>query len=101
MSRSARKSKRHKRGPTNGAEPSHAVQPSAEQPAAAITAGDAPTISTKDISTIGSADSDNWPHLTWPTTVGARSSGFQAIVKRSVLNAIHRHGSATTDVEVC
>lgn len=61
---------------------------------------DAPAIVTRDISKQATAG-DDWPHRDWPQSLGVRGSGFQVIIKRSVLNAINRHGQTTSDVEVC
>src|SRR5260370_15645638 len=43
----------------------------------------------------------DWPQLDWPAAVGGRGAGFQVLVKRSVLNTIHRHGQSQSAVEVC
>jgi proteasome lid subunit RPN8/RPN11 len=59
----------------------------------------APEIITRDLSK--EATGDEWPHRAWPQSLGPRGSGFQVIIKRSVLNAINRHGLTTSDVEVC
>jgi len=49
----------------------------------------------------GRIDAAEWPLRTTPPIVGERASGFQVIVKRSVLNEVHRHGKETSDVEIC
>ena len=36
-----------------------------------------------------------------PRTEGDRRPGYQAVIRQSVLNQIHRHGLASSDVEVC
>ena len=48
-----------------------------------------------------SSDTAEWPFREWPASVGLRLSGYQVVIKRSVLNAIQRHGKTTSDVEVC
>src|SRR2546430_812785 len=88
MSRAARKLRRKQRGQA-GAHPAPGAQ------------ANAPAIATRNIAPDPGIASEQWPRFNWPSAVGPRGPGFQVIVKRSVLNAIHRHGHSTLDVEVC
>src|SRR6185312_7843235 len=53
-----------------------------------------------DIASVAATD---WPSRKFPSSGTDKRSGggFDVIVKRSVLNDIHRHGRATPEVEVC
>ncbi len=42
-----------------------------------------------------------WPFREWPVSLAPRATGFQVVIRRSVLNEINRHGQTTSDVEVC
>lgn len=42
-----------------------------------------------------------WPGEAWPSELGALESSVPTLIRQSVLNAIHTHGSERTDVEVC
>src|SRR5260221_12754960 len=44
---------------------------------------------------------DEWTVRALPHVIGTRTSQYQAVVRRSVLDAIHGHGKSLTDVEVC
>lgn len=52
----------------------------------------------RDISQIKITD---WERRELPAVSGKREERYQAVVKQSVLNQIHRHGLSTTDIEVC
>lgn len=52
----------------------------------------------RDISQIKITD---WERRDFPPVSGKREERYQAVVKQSVLNQIHRHGLSTTDIEVC
>jgi proteasome lid subunit RPN8/RPN11 len=52
----------------------------------------------RDVSLVAITD---WERRDPPAADGKREERFQAIVRQSVLNAIHRHGSSTQDIEVC
>ena len=60
-----------------------------------------PSIITRDVSPDVESEDAEWEFREWPKGVGARASGYQVVVKRSVLNAISRHGKTTEEVEVC
>lgn len=104
MSRSDRKSRKQKAAaggapavPTTGEDARQVMLATAraEEPAA-------PTIVTRDLARdIATIDAAEWPHRDWPLPAATRGAGFQVVVKRSVLNAINRHGQSTSDVEVC
>ena len=49
---------------------------------------------------IGRIDASDWPLRPTPPVDGVRESRFQVVVKRSVLNEIHRHGLSDTEIEV-
>src|SRR5882757_4910802 len=51
-----------------------------------------------DASTVAMSE---WPVMKAPFTKGRREGGFQAIIKRQVLDQIHDHGRASTEVEIC
>lgn len=42
-----------------------------------------------------------WPFREWPVSLSPRATGFQVVIRRSVLNEINHHGQTTSDVEVC
>lgn len=46
-------------------------------------------------------DAGEFPARNAPGPAGSRQSGFQAVIRRMALEQIHRHGSETTDVEIC
>jgi proteasome lid subunit RPN8/RPN11 len=46
-------------------------------------------------------DASAYPQRALPTVRGPRRPGFQAVVRRSALNDIYRHGHASPDVEIC
>ena len=74
-----------------------AINPPEEQQAvAALPAPDAAPA--RDISQIKITD---WERRELPPVAGKREDRFQAVVRQSVLNQIHRHGLSTTDIEVC
>ena len=49
----------------------------------------------------GRIDLSELPGRSLPTLVHGRKPGFQAVIRRAVLNEIHRHGRERTDVEIC
>jgi proteasome lid subunit RPN8/RPN11 len=63
----------------------------------------APTIVTRDLARdVGNIDAAEWPHRDWPAASGEpRGAGFGVVVKRSVLNAVNRHGQSAPNIEVC
>ena len=52
----------------------------------------------RDISQILITD---WERREMPVSVDGRAKGFQALIRQSVLNQIHRHGKSGEDIEVC
>ena len=52
----------------------------------------------RDVSQIRTGD---WEKRKWPKSVGGREGGFQALVRQSALNQIHRHGKSQPEIEVC
>ncbi len=44
---------------------------------------------------------EKWPEMDAPHVSGRREGGFQAIIKREVLDLIHDHGRGNTEVEIC
>ncbi len=42
-----------------------------------------------------------WPVMAAPRCKGLREGGFQAIIKRAVLDRVHDHGRTNTEVEIC
>jgi len=57
-----------------------------------------PAVPARDVSQIKITD---WERRELPAVSGKREERYQAVVKQSVLNQIHRHGLSTTDIEVC
>jgi proteasome lid subunit RPN8/RPN11 len=57
-----------------------------------------PAAPARDVSQIKITD---WERRELPAVSGKREERYQAVVKQSVLNQIHRHGLSTTDIEVC
>ena len=53
-------------------------------------------IITRDLSP-ATGDDAEWPVRDWPASVGRRGTGYQVIIKRSVLNDINRHGKTTSE----
>jgi proteasome lid subunit RPN8/RPN11 len=105
MSRGNRKDRRRQK--EDSAESSLADAP-AQPASSAEVAGpvasppaDPPPVITRDITPQQeSLDSTTWPEHPWPAAE-PRGSGFQVVLRRSVLNAIHNHGAATPEVEIC
>jgi proteasome lid subunit RPN8/RPN11 len=56
-----------------------------------------PATADLDIARVDAAD---YPHRSLEAVEG-RGGGFQAVIRRGVLNEIHRHGEATPEVEIC
>ena len=54
--------------------------------------------STIDASSVATGD---WPQMAAPKVKGRRECGFQAIIKRAVLDQVHDHGRSNTQVEIC
>jgi proteasome lid subunit RPN8/RPN11 len=52
----------------------------------------------RDTSLINITD---WERREPPAASGKREDRFQALVRQSVLNAVHRHGQSAADIEVC
>jgi proteasome lid subunit RPN8/RPN11 len=50
---------------------------------------------------VGQIKITDWERRELPAVSGKREDRYQAVVKQSVLNQIHRHGLSTTDIEVC
>ena len=50
---------------------------------------------------ISQIPSDNWPTRNPLLPKGSRDKKYQAVVRQSVLDAIHGHGKSCTSVEVC
>jgi proteasome lid subunit RPN8/RPN11 len=105
MSRSNRKSRQKRQDAKETApEPSPAAPPEpGETPAEKTGAptGSTVEIKTRDVSNTPDFNSDQWPQRVWPVDAGPRGDGFAVIIKRSVLNAVHRHGHVNTEVEIC
>jgi proteasome lid subunit RPN8/RPN11 len=68
----------------------------ADSPAAAPPSPD--SAPARDISQIKITD---WERRELPAVSGKREDRFQAVVRQSVLNQIHRHGLSSADIEVC
>ena len=103
MSRGNRKDRRHRKEDAT-------VSPAADAPAEPPPQGeepalppptDPPSLITRDIAPQPeSLESTAWPEHPW-AAAEPRGSGFQIVLRRSVLNAIHSHGTATPEVEIC
>ncbi len=66
------------------------------------TADAPPQVVARDVSgDVGRLDGDEWAERAWPARAGHRGQGFRVVVQRSVLNAVHYHGQANRQVEVC
>ena len=111
MARTDRKSKRKNRDrpdepfepvmvDVSGSTPQESTDTDTDTDTEEETDSPATDITTRDVSPEADADSE-WRHRDWPASVGARGTGYQVIIKRSVLNTINRHGKTTSDVEVC
>ena len=115
MSRNDRKSKRKNRmehgsaedgvaaGLSTQTQESEAIETHVQsnEPESPERGSNLPVLITRDISIETPESNLDWPEQDWPAAVGGRGSGFQVVIKRSVLNAINRHGQTTTEVEVC
>ncbi len=50
---------------------------------------------------VGGIPAEALPLRPLPDLIGTREGRFQAVIKRSALNEIHKHGQSTTEVEIC
>jgi proteasome lid subunit RPN8/RPN11 len=61
----------------------------------------APNFDTDGPRDIAAVDAGAWPRRELAPLPRGRTSGFQVVFQKSVLDAIHAHGQSITDIEIC